>query len=97
MKENLPTSYQFEGIGSPWRAFHSSQRQAIASSLMTCGNCLASRVTAFNVNFACPDCRFSAQDPLNFENPKEAFSTSAVQLQCKSLTFFMFFGSFKAI
>ena len=66
MKENLPTSYQFEGIGSPWRAFHSSQRQAIASSLMTCGNCLASRVTAFKVNFARPDCGCSATRSFKF-------------------------------
>ena len=66
MKENLPVSYQFEGIGSHWRAFHSSRRLAISSPLMTYGNCLASSVIAVNVNFAYLDCRCSATGSLKF-------------------------------
>ena len=63
-KENLPVSYQFEGIGSTWRALHSTRKHAISSPLMTCESCLVSRVMQDAVQ----------QDPLNLENPKEAFS-----------------------
>ena len=66
MKENLPVSYQFEGIGLPWRAFHSSRIHAISSPLMTCGSCIASCLIAFNVNFASLDYGCSATRSFKF-------------------------------
>ena len=73
MKENLPVSYQFEGIVSAWRVFHLSRTHKISSPLMKCESCLTSQVIAFNVNFACLDCGCSATRSLKFRESKGCF------------------------
>ena len=72
----------------------SHHRHLISSPLMICGSYLASRVIAFNVNFACLDCGCSATRFLKFWESKWRFFCKCCAAAVQKFNIFL--GSFVA-